>query len=242
MNNSKLIEKYFSNQLSEIERLEFNGLYTTDPEFKKEVDFLNNVKSVSEKEDDAQFKKHLRTYEAEFSTKKKRKSKQWLKPLYAVAAILLIALSINLFQQDRINETELFSTYFEPSKNVSVPIVRSETDESLLNNAFMAYSETNYEEALSLFQKAFENTQNSELLFYEGNTLLALGQTEKAIEKFKEHLNYEDQLTNRSYWYLALAYLKTNQLENAKDALKTLIDSGETFKKREATLLLKKIE
>ena len=242
MNSNELIENYFSKNISKQELLEFNHLYKTNPEFKEEVDFLKAIKSVSEVEDDVEFKKQLTSYESEYTQQEKKKIAKWLKPLTAVAALLIIALSINFLINSSINEDKLFATYFEPSKNVSSPIVRSETDETVLINAFIAYSEMNYIQAISLFDKAFDNTKNSELLFYEGNSLLALGKTEEAIETLKEHLTYDDTLSNRTHWYLALAYLKMKQLDKAKVELKALITSEETFKKTEAISLLEKLE
>lgn len=242
MNNNELIENYFSKNISKQELLEFNHLYDTNPEFKEEVDFLKTIKSVSEAEDNVEFKKQLASYESEYAHKEKSIISKWLKPLTTVAALLIIALSINFFINSSINEDKLFATYFEPSKNVSSPIVRSETDKTALNNAFITYNEMNYEQAIPLFDNAYNNTKNSELLFYEGNSLLALGKIEEAIEIFKEHLTYNDALTNRTHWYLALAYVKTKQLEKAKVELKTLINSEETFKKTEASSLLEKLE
>ncbi|MGJ8591038.1 MAG: tetratricopeptide repeat protein [Aquaticitalea sp.] len=241
MINEALIEKYFSKHLSENERIEFDRLYTTDFEFKKEVDFLNNVQCVSEAEDDAHFKKQLAGFESEFPEEKKSGFGKWLKPLTAIAALFLIALTVNFFMNGDINKDNLYATYFEPSKNVSAPIVRSDADENLLNDAFMAYSDGNYQKAIPLFETIYATTKNSELLFYEGNALLALGKTNEAIEKFEEHLQYSDMLTNRSHWYLALAYLKIKDSKTAKLQLKTLLKSDETFKKEEATSLLKKM-
>jgi tetratricopeptide (TPR) repeat protein len=243
MSNDKLIEFYFSNRLSKEERSEFDRLYQNDGTFRDEVDFLENVRAISENEDAQQFKTQLESFESDYqNTKNITNRKSWLKPLLAVAAITVIAICINFLINSPINEDTLFATYFEPSKNVSAPIVRSETDETILNNAFIAYNETDYKQALPLFEKAFEKTQNSELLFYEGNALLALGQTENAVEKFKEHLKYSDVLTNRSHWYLALAYLKNKDLEHAKLQLTALLNSDETFKKEEANSLLKKLD
>jgi len=242
MKNNVLIEKYFSKKISKEELSEFNHLYEKNPEFKQEVDFLNDLKTVSETEYDAQFKNQLASFESEFTAQEKRSFAKYLKPLIAVAAILAIVLSINFFVNLSINEDALFTTYFEPSKNVSSPIVRSETEGTILNNAFIAYSEMNYKQAIPLFKKAYQDSKNSELLFYEGNSLLAIGDTENAIEKFEEHLKYSDVLTNRSHWYLALAYVKTKQLDNAKQELKVYLNSIETFKKAEATSLLEQLD
>lgn len=240
--NETLIEKYFSKHLTEAELLEFKKLYETDDAFKQEVDFLKNVQVVSGTEDDALFRNQLAAYETEISPKKEFLNFKWLKPVSAVAAVLIIAFSISLLMNKDVNNDALFDTYFEPSKNVSVPIVRAENDEHLVNQAFIAYSEADYQQAILLFQKAFEQTENSELLLYEGNALLAENKVNEAIEIFKTHLSYTNALTNRTHWYLALAYLKSDQLDKAKQELMIYIDSEEKFKKTEAKSLLKKLK
>lgn len=240
MINYELIEKYFSNNLSSEELLEFENFYQSSTEFKHEIDFLKNVRLVSEKEDDEQFKKQLVSYEEDFSIKKK-KSIKWWKPLSAAAVVLMVLGMSFLYSNSKSNQ-ELFAAYFEASKNVSAPIVRSDIDETIVNKAFVAYSEGNYKEALPLFEKAFNYSHDSELLFYEGNSLLAIGNTNDAIEKFKNHLTNSDALTQRSHWYLALAYLKINDTEKAKVELNNIIDSGEKFKYEEANSLLKELE
>jgi len=237
-----LIEKYFSNKLSDKERVQFNSLYENNIEFKAEVDFLKNVKSVSEKEDSAQFKKQLASYESKFQKKQTSPFAKWIKPIYAVAAIFLIGLSIHFFMNTPVNENELFVTYFLPSKNVSAPITRSQNTENLENEAFISYNEAKYSQALTLFKKAYQESKNSELLFYEGNALLALNKPDEAILKFKEHIAFNDGLANRSHWYLALAYLKTQNIESAKLELELFINSGETFKIEDAKSLLKKLD
>lgn len=238
MINNELIEKYFSNRLTDKDLELFNELYENDSEFRTEVDFLKDVKRVSEKEDDANFKKKLMAFEGI----KINKAKKWLIPITTAAAIALIALSVTIFKQTTLNEDELFATYFQPSKNVSAPIIRSQNTETEINNAYIAYSESNYLEAVSLFEKSFKEINKPELLYYEGNALLALGNYNEAIEKFKQHISFNDALSNRSHWYLALAYIKTKQLENARKELKTFITSKETYKKSEAVLLLKKLK
>ncbi|MCK0114590.1 tetratricopeptide repeat protein [Gelidibacter sp. F63206] len=240
--NETLIEKYFSKNLTEVELLEFNKLYKTDENFKQEVDFLKNVQAVAETEDDILFRSQLAAYETEISPKKVVSKSKWLKPISAIAAIFIIAISISFFMNKGINNDRLFTSYFEPSKNVSAPIVRSETNDQLVNEAFITYNEANYENAIALFEQAFDSTKNSELLFYKGNSLLALDKTKEAIEVFKTHLTYSDALTNRTHWYLALAYLKSNQLDKARQELMIFIDSEENFKKTEAKSLLKKLK
>ena len=242
MNNSKLIEKYFSRTLTEIELEEFNSLYENNPEFREEIDFLKNVALVSEKEDAANFKLKLQAFEAEFSSKKNKKRNTWLKPLTTAAAVLLIAFCVHFFWNSAIDEDKLFTHYFEPSKNVSAPIVRSESEENTQTEAFINYSENNYETAQLLFEKAYKNSKKPELLFYQGNALLASGKNQEAINIFKQHLTFLDTLSNRTHWYLALAYLKTKDLKQSKQHLELLLNSGDVFKREEASSLLKKLK
>lgn len=243
MSTDELIEQYFSNRLSEKERLEFDQFYETDKDFRDEVDFLKSLKAISEDVDSKNFKVTLQGFEKEHqSTKTTSINKSWLKPLSALAAVLIIALIINFGLNRSLDEAELFEYYFEPSKNVTQPIVRSDNDKNILDDAFIAYNDADYKAAILLFEKVYQTSKQSELFFYEGNALLALGKPEESIKKFKEHLLFSDVLTNRSHWYLALAYLRTKDLGNAKLQLNALLNSGEKFKKEEATSILKKLE
>ena len=158
------------------------------------------------------------------------------------AAVLLIAFCVNFFWDSSIDEAELFAHYFEPSKNVSAPIVRSDSEENDINEAFINYSQHHFENANLLFEKAYKTNQKPELLFYQGNALLASGKNQEAINIFKQHLTFSDTLSNRTHWYLALAYLKTKDLKQAKQHLELLLNSGEVFKKEEASSLLKKLK
>ena len=97
MINSSLIEKYFSGSLSEDELLEFKQLYEFNHEFKKEIDFLKNLKTVAETEDAEQFKNTLQDFESEIFKKKLNIFSKWQKPLAATAAVLAIAFLLPIF-------------------------------------------------------------------------------------------------------------------------------------------------
>ena len=242
MTNKTLLENYFSNQLDEKQVEAFEALYQSDIDFKQEVDFLNNLKAVAENEDTNQFKSLLTSFEVHNSTTNKNNFPKWMKYAAAIAAIFIVAISVNLFFQNKLTEAQLFAANFEPSKNVSFPIVRASQNENLENTAFIAYSDSNYEKAIPLLKKLYMQTKNSEILFYEGNALLASGKTQEAIKKLKQHLTFSDSLTHRTHWYLALAYLKNENKTQAKIELNKLLDSGAPFKNSEAKLLLEKLK
>ena len=240
MTNKTLLENYFSNQLNEKQLEAFEALYQSDMDFKKEVDFLKNLKAVAEKEDAEQFKATLSSFEEQNSLK--NNFPRWMKVAASIAAVFVVAFALNFYFQSKVTDAELFATNFEPSKNVSFPIVRASSAENIQNDAFIAYNESNFEKAIPLLATVYAKTKESEILFYEGNALLASGKTQEAIDKFKQHLTFSDNLNNRTHWYLALAYLKNKETAKAKKELEQLLDSGEAFKKNEATSLLKKLK
>ncbi|WMQ64161.1 tetratricopeptide repeat protein [Imtechella halotolerans] len=237
-----LIEKYFTGKITAEESLEFKKRYISDPEFKQEVDFYKNVKKVAGAVDDENFKVTLQCFESEFSRRRSIRPTDRIRTFIAIAAVFVIGFSIVSLWPTKVSEADLFNTYFEPSKNISIPIIRSEGSQEIITEAFDAYSIKDYEKAASLFEKAFTVHRNPELLFYQANSLLANGQTEYAIEQFKKHLELQEMLTNRSHWYLALAYLKSGNLKETKIALRAYIKTGERFKREEAMSLLESLE
>ena len=156
MINKTLIENFFSNNLDESQKKEFEIEYQTNPEFKDEVDFLNNIKKVSEKEDTNQFRNKLVSFEKEYNEKNKNNLSKWIKPLTKIAAVFIIAITLLFLFQTKETEETLFIANFEPSKNVSVPIVRATEDENVEKKRFYtAYGENDYEKALPLFEEAY---------------------------------------------------------------------------------------
>ena len=68
-----------------------------------------------------------------------------------------------------------------------------------------------------------------------------LERAKEAIPLLLEHLKTKDTLTEKTYWYLALAYLKIEDKQKAKELLSTVIIKG-AYKTKEAKQLLKDIE
>jgi len=87
----------------------------------------------------------------------------------------------------------------------------------------------------------FATTQESELLFYEAITYLEINKTELAIQKFEAHKQYKDALSNKNNWYLALAYIKNDELEKAKIILKIIVKDTKPYNYKKAKRLLKKL-
>lgn len=238
MNKDKLIEKHIQNKLSPLEQAEFDALLLNDNAFKKEVDFHINLKKVTQHEDDTAFRALLAGFEAKKPQKRRRLNIKWLA---AASIVLLLGLTYFFNTNNNASPNELFNNYFEPYKNVIAPIERGTTEQNEKTMAFMAYEKGNYNEAVNLFTNLYTSTKEPYYLFYKANALLKLNKAEEALPLLKEHLKTKDTLTDKTPWYMAMAYLKLEDKANAKKLLQHVI-TEEKFNNKEAKKLLKEFE
>lgn len=240
MKHEKLIEKYIQNRLSAKEKAVFDDLLNNDMTFKEEVTLQTDLKKVIVAEDDAEFKTLLTNLEqqAESTVTQKRLYVKWLA---AASIVLLLGLSYFLTINNKATTNELFASYFKPYRNVVAPIVRSDDFQDEKTLAFMAYEKGEYKTAIMLFSNLYTTTKKPYYLFYKANALLKLERADEAIPLLLEHLKTKDTLTEKSNWYLALAYLKIENTQKAKEALQKVI-TNKSYKTKEAQKLINEFE
>lgn len=239
MKREDLIDKYLQNKLSKDEKLVFEELLEKNDSFKKEVQLYVDLKKAVEKEDDSNFRNLITEIESTAKIPKDKNSQ--LKWLVAASIIILLGLSYFLTLEKKVSTQELFVSYFEPYKNVIEPLQRNGDQKNEKAIAFMAYDHEEYEKAVILFSKLYSSTNEPYYLFYKANALLKLERANEAIPLLLEHLKTKDTLTEKSYWYLAMAYLKLNDKASAKQSLKKVLSEGK-YKTKEAEKLLKQFK
>jgi len=236
MDKQELIAQYFLKKLSPEAKKEFDYLMETDAEFAKEVTFQKNLKTVIEKEERAAVKTQLKDFEAE-----ENPTFNYKKWLAAASIIVLLGISSFWYFNKSIDAEKLYTEHFEPYQNVVHPIVRGETKTDLKTEAFTAYETKKYKEALDLFDTLLKENDDETIAFYKANILLKLNKTDEAVTIFKTNLKTPDSLDAKNNWYLALAYLKLNKIENAKVILAEL-DTSSSFKNKRVKQLLKQLD
>lgn len=239
MNNNYLIEKYIQNSLSSDEKLAFDELLKNDIDFKKEVDFHSNLKMVVKHEDNSNFKSFISDLES--NTTQKVTRKPFYKWFAAASIIFVLGFSYFFFPKQEVSTNTLFASYFEPYRNVVAPIVRGDNQQDEKTLAFIAYEKGEYKTAVILFSKLYLSTKEPYYLFYKANALLKLEKAKEAIPLLLDHLKTKDTLTQKTNWYLALAYLKIKDKMKAKELLKKVIATN-AYHNKEAKELLKKID
>jgi len=239
MKREELIEKYIQNKLSPQEEIEVKELLKNDSSFKDEITFHSSLKNVSQYEDNANFRSLIKTLEKQAKAPQQKQS--YTKWLAAASIILLLGLSYFLNMDQKLSTDELFAQNFEPYRNVVAPIVRSNNQQDEKTQAFLAYEKGEYETAITLFTKLYKNTKEPYYLFYKANALLKLERAKEAVPLLLEHLKTKDTLTEKTSWYLALAYLKIEDKQKAKELLKKVI-ANKSYKNKEAQKLMNEFE
>lgn len=239
MDNSLLINNYFKGTLTLSQQEKLSYLLENNPDFAKEFQFQKDVQKAFFLEKRSILKKELQNLE-HFQPKKERETtKKWW--LAVASIILLVGLGYFFSIANTITNDELFSMYFNPYENVVHPLTRGESAKELKDNAFSAYENKNYEKAIPLFNNAYKETKDYDLLLYKSISLLATEKTEDAIKTLTTYLSKNPKYVSHAKWYLALAYTKQKKNVKAKEELKELIKSF-NFNKKEAKELLKKIK
>jgi len=236
-----LIEKYLLNKLSQEEQFMVEEHLKNDANFKKELDFQTNLKTAIIKEDDDNFRNLISELESKANMKNSMPRRSYVTWLAAASVILLLGFSYFLTLDQKATTDDLFVSYFEPYRNVVQPLVRGNEQQDEKTLAFLAYEKGEYDTAISLFSDLYSTTKEPYYLFYKANALLKLEKANEAVPLLLEHLKTNDTLTEKSTWYLALAYLKLNDKANARITLKKVIADGK-YKTTEAQNLLKEFK
>lgn len=248
MDREELINGYFEGSLSEDQLEEFENLLKTDETFNATFEFEKELQLAIKKEERSEIKElfsSLNESEEQGEGKEKREGKTIsMRPWLTAASIaLVVGLGswLFFFNSPNINSEQLYLTNFSPYENVVHPIERGNQLEDLLSRAFTAYEDEKYTEALKLFKELNIKQNDSYIDFYEAIILMQLNRHEEAIALLKNYIQNNGELKDRAHWYLALSYLKLEDVSNSKTELEKLIQLG-SFKDDAAKSLLVDLE
>jgi tetratricopeptide (TPR) repeat protein len=240
------IDAYVKGQLTEEQGRELWEELLKKPEY---IELLNTeigVKSLlSKKEPEEKEERHNFIYTLQNSWK-------WTA---AAAAIALIVVAFNFFTGSSERSLEdLALNNINISENlVSSPVLRSNntqvsTEDSLLNLGFEAALAGNISKAVSLYDTIIEKYPGDPIAtkayLNKGIIHFNDGNLKEAIASFKNVINQSEEtsfIKEKGYWYLGNAYINTDSLNNAHDAM-LQVYSMEGIYEQPAIDLLKKLD
>ncbi|RFN58916.1 tetratricopeptide repeat protein [Marixanthomonas ophiurae] len=236
MNKEELIAHYFNGQISKDDFLQLKTLLEEDSEFKKEFYAQLEVQQTISGEKSAPLKERLKKLDQESAPKTK-----WY--FYAAAIVILIAIG-SFFYNTQPDYQDLYAKNFEAYPNVIAPTVRgNETPKKdKMELTFHYYDNKEYAKAAELFKTLYKETNEDYAFFYQSVSLMAAGETNKAIIALEQH-NWNEPIDYQTItqWYVGLGYLKLENKEKAKLHLKKVTVSGKPLAKQ-AKEILQKIE
>jgi len=162
-----------------------------------------------------------------------------MKRLVIAALVLLciVLLALYLTKQNKPQPALEYATaYYETPPFVLAQENRGdETVDKALTSVNDAYKAKDFAKVLMLTK----DPSDAEATFYHSIALFELGRLNEAIASLEQHktTDLEDMRT----WYLALGYLKTNDLSSARSELAKIAKSKEHYKQGQAIELLEKM-
>lgn len=214
------IEAYLNNRLSNKELINFEKRLKNDKAFAAGVETVRLTISGIETQ---ALKEQLDSFHAEIDRDREKTDSdhkvinlQWRK-LLAAAVLLILAGSWLFFN---LNSSErLYSKFYKPDPGL--PTAMSTTDNYEFYKAMVFYKRGKYTQALEIWKGQLPSkTKNDTLNYFIGSALMANAEDSDAIAFLKEVTTQEDSVfADDAWYYLGLAYLKTNNKEKAIAAL-----------------------
>ena len=243
------ITQYLSGGLSPQEQAVFAEKMEGEPTFAEAVAEMQAIKRIVAVNGDAQFLARLDEIDHQLTsggvTEGKLKRIRWVS--WTVAAAIVVLLSIwAIFQSAKtpITNEALFVTHFTPYK--APQPTRSDGQQlTTFQKAWQAFEAKEYAEASVLLQTLASNGDERSYLadFYAGQCFLMLQPPapEQAIAAFERVLLTDHDYRAQTEWYLALAYLKADDLPNAHLHLQEIASTEGHFYQQKAQSVLDKL-
>lgn len=237
MEQDKLIQKQLSNQLTNTEQVTFDQLLASDSNFKKTYEsHLDIHRGIHEHERIA-----LKSQLQSLHQKQSKRNSYLVFGLIIIAAILSLLAAFFLWNKKPSSEA-IFAQYATVYPNTYAPVTRdAKTDKQML--AFQFYESENFTAATPAFQELLESKNNSDLRFYYAMSLFNTENLEHAKQELQQVISSADtQFATQAKWYLALIYLRKNQLSDCRFLLEELQIGSDDYKKEEIKALLEQLD
>lgn len=232
-----LFEKYLNNDLSEVDKQQFDKRVSDDPEFAETFQIYKEIYAgLAAKENrragEMELQKSLENLSDEFfdSQPSERSAKVVsIKRYYLLAAASVTIILGTLFFFNRENSKPLYSQYAE----YEMLALAERGDEDSLNVlAEDFFNDGEYEMAVEILQKLTEqDPENRKIKLYLGIALTEIDHFDHAASLLTEIRNSESVFQDKATWYLALNYLKQTKTEACKSVLKEIPESAEEYDK-----------
>lgn len=254
-----LIEKYLSNELTDIEVELFNETLENDEDFVRELNDIELlIAGIKKSAAKTTVEEKVRRFESsvkimdkdERPDSKKTIIRYIMKQPWMIAASLtfLLVTSVVLFN---INSTpthqKLYTEFYKPFENNSNKRSVDIEDRNYWKLALAYYDYERYDSALINFERTqisdFKGTINSPSFYlYKANTLMKLDRHTDARIIFQEMINDNDGMIIQAKWYLSMCYLHENNTKKLLPLLEEIAKVKASYYSRDAQKILDQLK
>ncbi|HNE50039.1 MAG: hypothetical protein U0T31_05515 [Chitinophagales bacterium] len=243
--DNEQIKKYLANELSPPERNAFEQEMENDPFLMEAIEGLT-MSNSSWTMPELNQKESALYSDINAQLNKKETGKIVAMPFFRYAAAasiigILALVSWRLFLAPKaIDEQAVYAAYFHPLTHPDGIIrgAQSQTDEAA---AIQAYESEDYFAAIKYYEKLVSNNPvNVKNNLFLGVSLLATNQPKKAIEVLSKFTASEEYHADIE-WYLALAYLKNKDLQQAQ-IIFTALAKEDSYYQTQSVEILNKLD
>ncbi len=220
------IERYLDGSMTDQERSKFEAELQQNPDFKQQVEDVQNliigVESAVLKDELDQFHDDLvpvrsLDHSGEQSTIKLKRFRKIVR--YVSAAVIILGFTGYLIVTSGSSSEKLFAKHFAPDPGL--PTTMSNSSNFEFYDAMVNYKQGDYDRALKKWEALYNSNQNNDtLIYFIGVTHLADGREQEAIQILEDlSIAGQNSFENETNYYLGMAHLKANNVEEAKKYL-----------------------
>ena len=161
-----------------------------------------------------------------------------------VGCLFSLGILFTACQEEKPSVEDLYQQYYEGAyENVVQKVEEGVAAQTIEQEIYKLYEQERYEHTINLFDELHTRAKKIDINahFYKANSFMALSYFDNALGEFSKVPN-DHSFYPQSQWFIGLLYMRKGDLEKARIILQRIADqSGEVYKKKEATELLQKL-
>ncbi|NVO18550.1 MAG: tetratricopeptide repeat protein [Bacteroidetes bacterium] len=242
---SPTIERYLSNEMEYAEMRSFEKEILTNSTLSSELSFTRSIDDALRNDDIIDFRLKLASARNENVHSNSsipvidfKQKKFW----YMAASLLLIA-ALGTVLYFNINHgytsDDLFAKYYTPENMINV----TRSGDANIVEAIIRFQDKDYQTSANLFSQILaRDPENYAGWFFYGIACIESQKFAKAEAAFNTIIsNNENLYVEHAQWYLALCFIKSNQVAKAKLQLQKIASEPDNFHRKDAKHLLEKL-
>ena len=161
--------------------------------------------------------------------------------LSVVVSFLLLFSIFHMILPSHDNIIDIYTENYNPLSDVSFNLRGENTNKDLIQFQIGVdyYLSGEYNKADDIFKTELKQNISPELLLYSALNKMAINDFYSAITLFNKLLYYSDKYSIEAKWYLSLCYIKTNQIQKAKNIISVLSEIEGIYKEKSKKILKK---